>query len=169
MTNRWKNNGNGEKLYFWGLQITADDDCSHEIKRCLLLGRKAMTKSRQHIKMERYYFNNKSPSSQSYGFSSGHVQMWKLDHNEDWVLKNWCFWILVLEKTLVSPLDNKEIKLVNCWGNQPWIFIRRTDAKAEAPILWPPDAKSWLVGKDPDAVKDWGQEEEGAAEDEMVR
>ena len=95
--------------------------------------------------------------------------MWELDHKEGLALKNWCFWTVVLEKTLESPLDRKEIKPVNPKGNQPWIFIRRTDAEAEAPIFWPPDAKIWLLGKDPDARKNWGQEEKGTTEDEMVR
>ena len=108
------------------------------------------------------------PSSQSYGFSSGHVWMWELDCEESWALKNWCFWTVVLEKTLEHPSDCKEIKPVHSKGNQSWIFIGRTDAKAEAPILWPPDAKNWLIGKDPDAGKDWGQEETGMTEDEMV-
>ena len=103
---------------------------------------------------------------QSYGFSSSHVWMWVLDHKESWAPKNWCFQTVVLEKTLETPLDCKEIKPVNPKGNQPWIFIRRTDA--EAPILWPPDVKSWLIEKDPDAGKDWGQEEKGTTEDEMV-
>ena len=94
--------------------------------------------------------------------------MWELDHKEDWVLENWCFRIVVLEKTLESPLDCKEIQPVNPQGNQPWIVIGRTGAEAEAPILWPPDVKSWLTGKDPDTGKDWGQEEKGVTEDEMV-
>ena len=94
-------------------------------------------------------------SSQSYGFSSGHVWMWELDCKESWALKNWCFWTVVLEKTLESPLDCKEIKPVNPKGNQSWIFIGRTDAEAGTPIIWPPDAKSWLIGKDPDAGKEW--------------
>ena len=106
--------------------------------------------------------------SQSYGFSSRHVWMWQLDHKEGWTLKNWCFWTVVLEKTLESPLDCKEIKPVHPKGNQSWIFIGRTDVEAEAPILWPPDAKSWLIRKDPDAGKDWRQEEKGTIEDEMV-
>ena len=106
--------------------------------------------------------------SQSYGFSRSHVQMWELGHKEGWALKNWCFWTVVLEKTLESPLDCKEINPVHPKGNQSWIFIGRTDAKAEAPILWSPDAKSWLIGKDPDAGKDWEQEEKGTTEDEMV-
>ena len=101
-------------------------------------------------------------------FSSSHVWMWELDHKEAWVLKNWCFWTVELEKTLESPLDCKEIKPITPKGNQPWIFIGRTDAEAEAPILWPPDAKSWLVGKDPDAGKDWRWEEKGMTEDEIV-
>ena len=106
--------------------------------------------------------------SQSYGFSSTHVRMWELDHKEGWALKNWCFWIVVLEKILESPLDCKEIQPVHPKGNQSWIFTGRIDAEAEAPILWPPHAKSQLIRKDPDAGKDWGQEEKGATEDEMV-
>ena len=104
-------------------------------------------------------------TSQSYGSSSGHVWMWELDYKESWVLKNWCFWAVVLEKTLESPLDCKEIKPVHPKENQSWIFTERTDAETEISILWPPDAKNWLIGKDPDARKDWRQEE---TEDEMV-
>ena len=111
---------------------------------------------------------DKGTCVQSYGFSSSHVQIWELDHKEGWALKNWCFWTVVLEKTLESLLDNKEIKPVNPKGNQFWIFIERTDAEAEDPTLWPLDVKSRLFGKDPDAGKDWGQEEKGATEDEMV-
>ena len=121
-----------------------------------------------HIKKQRHYFANKGLSSQGYGFSSGHVWMWELDYKESWVLKNWWFWTVVLGKTLESPLDCEEIKPVNPKGNQSWIFIGRTDAEAETPILWPPDAKSWLIGQDPDAGKDWGQEKKGTTEDEMV-
>ena len=102
------------------------------------------------------------------GLSSSHVWMWELDYKESWVLKNWCFWTLVLEKTLESPLDCKEIQPVHPKGDQSWVFIGRTDVEAETPILWPPDTKSWLIGKDPDAGKDWGQEEKGTTEDEMV-
>ena len=116
----------------------------------------------------RYYFVNKAPSSQGYGFSNGHVWMWELHYKESWVPKNCCFWTVVLEKTLESPLDCKEIQPVHSKGDQPWVFIVRTDAEAETPILWPPDAKSWLIGKDPDAGKDWRQEEKGTTEDEMV-
>ena len=116
------------------------------------------------------HFADKGPDGQSYGFSSIHVWMGKLDHKEGWAPKNWCFQNEVLEKTFESPLNCKEIKPVNPKGNQPWMSIGKTDAKAEAPILWPPDAKSQLIGKDPDARKDWGQEEKGATEDdEMVR
>ena len=106
-------------------------------------------------------FTNKGLSSQSYGFSSSHVRMWELDYKESWALKNWCFWTLVLEKTLQSPLDCKEIQPVHPKGNQSWIFTGRADAEAETPILWPPDAKNWLIGKDPDGGKDWRQEEKG--------
>ena len=116
----------------------------------------------------RHYFPNKDPSSQIYGFSSSYGWMWVLDHKEGWVLKNWCFWTVVLEKTLESPLDCKEIKPVNPKGNQSWIFIGSTEAETETPILWPPDVKNWLIGKDPDAGKDWRQEEKGMTEDEMV-
>ena len=118
--------------------------------------------------MQRHYFANKSPSSQGYGFSSGHVWMWELDYNGSWALKKWCFWTVVLEKTLESPLDCKEILLVHPKGNQSWVFIGRTDVEAETPTLWPTDMKSWLIWKDSDAGKDWGQVEKGTTEDEMV-
>ena len=111
---------------------------------------------------------NKGLSSQSYGFPGSHIWIWELDYKESWAPKNWCFWTVVLEKTLVSPLDCKEIQPVNPKGNQSWIFIRRTDIEAETPILWPPDAKNWLIGKDPDAGKDWRQEEKGMTQEEMV-
>ena len=128
--------------------------------------KKSNDKPRQHIKKQRHYSANKGPCSQSYGFSSSHVWMWELDHKESWARKNWCFWIAVLEKSVESPLDSKEIKQVNPKGNQPWIFIGRTDA--ETPILWPPDAKSRFIGKGPDAGKDWRQEVKGTTEDKMV-
>ena len=114
------------------------------------------------------YFADKGPSSQSYGFSSSQVSMWELGLKESWAPKNWCFWTVVLEKTLASPLDCKEIQPVHPKGNQSWIFTGRTDAEAKIPILWPPDVKSWLIGKDPNAGKDWRQEEKGTTEDEMV-
>jgi len=101
------------------------------------------------LKKQRHYFANKGLSSQGYGLSSSHVWMWELDYKENWEPKNWCFWTVVLEKTLESPLDCKEIQLVHPKGNQSWIFIGRTDAEAETPILWPPDAKNWLIWKDP--------------------
>ena len=107
-------------------------------------------------------------SSQGYGFSSGHVWMWELDCEESWAPKYWCFWTVVLEKTLESPLDCKEIQPVHSKGVQPWVFFGRHDAKAETPVLWPPHAKSWLIGKDSDAGRDWGQEEKGMTEDEMA-
>ena len=116
----------------------------------------------------RHYFTNKGPSSQSYGFSNSHVWMWELDYKESWAPKNWYFWTVVLEKTLESPLDFKEIQPVPPKGDQPWVFFGRTDVEAESPILWPPDAKNWLIWKDLDAGKDWRWEEKGMAEDEMV-
>ena len=155
---------------FLGSKITANNDCSHEIKRRLLLGRKAMTNLDSVLKSKDIYlFADKGLYSQSYGLSSSHVQMWELDHKEGWASKNWCFQTVVLEKVLDNPLDSKEIKPVNPKRNQPWIFIGRTDDEAEVPILWLPDAKSWLIGKDAVAGKDWGQEEKGVTEDGMVR
>ena len=123
--------------------------------------KKSYDKHNKCIKKQRHHFANKGLYSQSYGFYSSHVWMWELDHKEVWVLKNWCFWTVVLEKTLESPLNGKEIKSVNPRGSQLWIFIGRMDAENEAPILWLPDAKSWLIGKDPDAGKNWRQEEKG--------
>ena len=153
---------------FWGSQITADGDCSHEIERRLLLGRKVITNLDKHIKKQRHYFFNKGPSSQGCGFSSHHVWMWELDYKESWAPKNCCFWTVVLGKTLVSPLDCKEIQPVHPKRNQSWIFIGRTDAEAETSLLWPPDVKNWLIWKDPDAGKDWGQEEKGMTEDVTI-
>ena len=123
---------------------------------------------RQHIQKQRHYFANKCPSSRGYGFSCGHVWMWELEYKESWVLKNWCFWTVVLEKTLESPLDYKEVQRVHPKGDQSWVFIGRTDIEAETPILWPPDTESRLIWEDPDAGKDLGQEEKGMTEDEMV-
>ena len=121
-----------------------------------------------HIQKQRHYFANKGSSSQGYGFSSGHVWMWELDCEESWEPKNWCFWTVVLEKSLESPLDCKEIQLVHPKGDHSWVFFGSSDAKAETPVLWPPHAKSWLIGKDSNAGRDWGQEEKGTTEDEMV-
>ena len=151
---------------FLGSKITADDSCSHVIKRCPW--KKSYDQPRQHIKKPRHYFDYKGPSSQSYGFSSNHVWMWELDYKENWVLKNWCFWTVVLEKTLESPLDCKEIQPVHPKGNQNWIFIGRTDVDTETLILWPPDVKNWLIGKDPDAGENWRQKKKMTTEDEMV-
>ena len=152
---------------FIGSKITANGDCSHETNDFSPL-KKSYDQPRQHIKKQRYHFANKGLSSQGYGFSSGHVWMWELDCEESWAPKNWCFWTMVLEKTLESPLDFEKIQPVHPKGDQSWVFIRRTDAEAETPILWPPHAKSWLIGKDPDAGKDWGQEKKGTTEDEMA-
>ena len=166
MANRWGNNRNSDRLYFLGLQkslqmvttaMKLKDACSLEESYDL---------PRQHVKKQRHYFANKGPSSQSYGFSSSHVWLWELDYKESWVPKNWCFWTVVLEKTLESPLDCKGIQPVHPKGSQSWMFIGRTDAEAEAPILQPPDAKNWLIGKGPDAGKDWRQKEKGITEDE---
>ena len=166
MANRWGKSRNSDWFYFLCSKITVDTDRSHGIKRRLLFGRKSMTKIDTMLK-SRYHFADKSPYGQSYGFSNSHVWMWELDHKEIWVPKNWCFWTVVLEKTLESPLDYREIKPVNPKGNESWIFIGRTNA--EAPILWPPDEKNWLIGKDPA----WCWErlkagEKGMTEDEMV-
>ena len=151
-------------LIFLGFKITADGDCSHEIERCLILERKAMTNLDSLLKSRGVTLPTQVHLSQSYGFSSCHLWMWKLDYKEIWAPKNWCFWTVVLEKTLESPLDCKEIQSVHPKGNQSWIFIGRTDAEAETPILWPPDVKNRLIWKDPDAGKDWRWEEN----DEMV-
>ena len=134
----------------------------------LSLWKKSYDKPRQHTKKQRHYFTDKGLSSQSYDCFSSHVWMWELNHKESGVLKNWCFWTVVLEKTLESPLDCKEIQPVNPKANESWIFIVRTDAEAEAPILWLPDAKSWLIGKDSEAGKDCGQEEKEMTEGEMI-
>ena len=146
---------------FWGSKITADGDFRHEIKRHLLLGRKVMTNLDSILQ-------SRDPPSQSFGFSSSHVWMWKLDCEESWALKNWCFWTVVLEKTLESPLERKEIQPVHPKGDQSWIFIGNIDAEAETLIIWPPDMKNWLIWKYPDAGKDWRQKEKEMTEDEMV-
>ena len=132
---------------FGGSKITADGDCTLEIKRCLLLGRKVMTNLHSILKSRDITLPTKVCLGQSYGFSGSHVWMWELDYKEIWMLKNWCFWTVVLEKTLETPLDCEEIQAVHPKGNQSWIFIERTDVEAETPILWPPDAKSWLIWK----------------------
>ena len=138
---------------FLASKITADGDCSHEIKRCFFLGRKTMANLDSILKCRDIALLTKVCLVKT-GFSSSHVWMWELDYREGWVQKNWCFWTVVLEKTLGSPLDSKEIKPANPKGNQSRIFIGRTDAEAEVPILGPPGSKKWLIGKDPDAGKD---------------
>ena len=130
--------------------------------------KKSYDQPRHNIKKQRYHFANKGPYTQSYGFSRSHVWMWELGYKESWVLKNWCFWTVVLEKALESPLDCKEIQPVHPKGDQSWIFTGRTDAAAETPILWSLDAKNWLIGKDPDAGKDWSQEEKRMTENMIV-
>ena len=152
---------------FLGSKITADGDWSHEIKRHLLLGRKAMTNQDSILKSRDITLLTKVRLVKVIGFFSSYVWIWELDNKESWAPKNWCFWTVVTEKTLESPLNRKEIKSVNPKGNQSWIFIGKIYAEAETPILWPPDAKNWLTGKDPDAGKDWRQEEKGTTEDEM--
>ena len=144
--------------------ITADGDCSHEIKRCLLLGRQAMTNLDIILKSRDITL----PTKVHLWFFSGHVWMWALGCKESWVQKNWCFWTVVMEKTLESPLDCKEMQLVHPKRNQSWVFIGRTDVEAETAILWPPDAKSRFRWKDSDAGKDWGQKEKGTTDEEMV-
>ena len=148
-------------------KITANGDCSHEIKT-LAPWKKSYDQPRQYVKKHRHYFANKGPSSQSYGFSSSQVWMWELSYNESWTLKHQCFWTVVLEKTLESPLDSKEIQPVYPKRNQSWILVGWTDAEAEIAILWPPDAKSWLIWKDPDAGQNLRKVEKGMTEDEMV-
>ena len=120
------------------------------------------------MEKQRHYFVNKGPSSQGYGFSSGHVWIWELDYKESWVLKNWCFWTVVLEKTSESSLYCKEIQPVHPKGDHTWVFIGRTDVEAETPVLWPPEGKNWLIWKNPDVGKNWGQEEKGTTEDSWL-
>ena len=168
MWNRWGNNGNSDRLYFGGLQNHCRWWLQPWNKKTLIPWKESYDQPRQHIKKQKHYFANKGLSSQGFGFASGHVWMWELDYKESWALKNWCFWTVVLEKTLESPLGCKEIQPVHPRRNQSWVFIGRTHAEAQTPTLWSPDVKSWLIGKDPDAGKDWKQEEKGKTEDEMV-
>ena len=173
MANRWGNSWNSGRLYFFGApkslqMVTAamklKDACSLEGK---LRPKESYDQPRQHIKKQRCYFANKGLSNEGYGFSSSHVWMWELDNKESWALDNSCFWSVVLEKTLESPLDCNEIQPVHSKGNQSWVFIGRTDVEAETPILWPPDVKNRLIVKNPDAGKDWRREEKGTTENEM--
>ena len=153
-------------FFLLGFKITANCDCSYEIRRHLLL--ESCDKPRQHIKKQSHHFANNGPYSQGYGLSSSHEQMWELENKEGREPKNWRFWTVVLEKTLENSLESKEIKSVNLKGNQPWILFGRTDTKAKALILGPPDKNNWLIRRDPDAAKDWRQKEKRATEDEMV-
>ena len=154
---------------FLGSKITTGGDCSHEIKRCMLLGRKAMTNLSSWIKSRDITLPTKVCIVKAMFFLVIMYRFKSWTNKEGWTPKNWCFWTVVLEKTLESPLDCKEIQPVHSKGDQPWVFFERNDAKAETPVLWPPYAKSWLVGKDSDAGMDWGQEEKGMTEDEMAR
>ena len=147
MGNRGGNSGNSVRLYFFGLQSHCRWWLPPWNYKMLIPWKESYDQPRKHIEKQRHYFSNKGPSSQGYGFSCGHVWMWELDCEESWAPKNWCFWTVVLEKTLESPLDCKEIQPVHSKGDQSWVFFRRTDAKAETPILWPPHAKSWLIRK----------------------
>ena len=157
MANRWWDSGNSERLYLLGLQ----NHCSHENKRCLLLGRKVMTSLDSILKSKDITLPTKVYLVKAMVFFSSHVWMWELDYKEIWAPKNWCFWIVMLEKTLESPLDCKEIQPVHPKGDQSWVFIGRSDVEAETPVFWPPDAKSWLIWKDPDTGKDWGRRRRG--------
>ena len=167
MANRWENSGNSDRLYFGGLQNHCRWWLQPWNQKMLAPWKKSYDQSRQHIKKQRHYFVDTGPSGQSYGFQYS-LWMWELDYKESWALKNCSYWTVVLEKTLESPLDCKKIKPVSPKENQSRIFIGRTDAEAETPILWPPNAKNWLIRKDPDAGQDWKQEEKGTTEDEMV-
>ena len=157
MGKQWKQ---CQTLFFWAPKSLQMVTAAMKLKDAYSLEGKLWP---TYIQKQRHYFANKGSSSQGYGFSCGHV--WMLDCEEGWVPKNWCFWTVMLEK---SALNSKEIQPVHPKGSQPWIFIGRTDVEAETPILWPPDVKNWLIWKDSDAGKDWGQEETGTAEDEMV-
>ena len=162
----WKQRKQCQTLFSWAPKSLQMVTAAMKLKDACSLEEK-LWPIRQHSKKQRHSFANKGLSSQSYGFSSSHVWLWELDHKESWAPKNWCFWTVVLEKTLESPSGCKEIQPVSPKGNQSWIFIGRTDADTETPIFWPPDAKNWLIGKDPDAVKDW-RWEKGTTEDELV-
>ena len=166
MGNRWGNSGNSSDFIFWGSKITADGDCSHEIKRCLLLGRKVMTNLDSILKRKDITLPTKVCLVKAMVFPivTYGCESWTIKR----VWENWCFSTVVLQKTPESPMDCKETQPVHPKGDQSWVFIGRTDTEAETPILWPPHAKSWLIGKVPDAERDWGQEEKGTTEDEIA-
>ena len=161
MAHIWGNNRNWQTLFWWASKSLQMVPAAMKLKDAWSLEEKYDRPIKQHIKKQRHYFANKGPSCQSYGFSSSHIWMWELDHKESWALKNWCFSTVVLKNTFESPLNYQEIQPVHPKGNHSWIFIGRTDAETETPTLWPPDMKNWLIGKDPDAGKDWSQEEKG--------
>ena len=168
MANRWGNNGNSDRLYFGGSKITADGDWSHEIKKMLAPWKKSYDQSRQHIKKHRPYFASKCLSSESYGFPvvKYRCESWTIKKGEHWRIDAfvvWC-WRRLLRVPWTARRSNQSIPK----GDQSWLFIGRTDVETETPILWPPDAKNWLIGKEPDGGKDWRQEEKGTTEDEMV-
>ena len=153
MGKQWKQ---WQTLFFWAaksLQMVVQITTAMKLEDTPW--KESNNQSRQHIKKQRHHIANKGPSGQGYGFSSGHIWMWQLDHKESWAPKNWCFWTVVLEKTLESPWDCKEIQSVHPKGDQSWVFIGRIDSEAETPILWPPDSKNWFIGKDPSVGKDW--------------
>ena len=152
---------------FLGSKITVNGDCSHEIRRCLLLRRKVMTNLDSILKSRDIALLTQVCLVKTMVFFSGRVWIWELDYKESWAPKNWWFWTVVLEKTLESPLESKEIQPVHPKGDQSWMFIERIDVEAAAPIHGSPDMKNWLTGKDPDAGKDWGQAEKGMTKDEM--
>ena len=163
MAYKWWNNGNSERLFSWAPKSLQMVTAAMKLKDTC-----SLEEPIQYTKKQRHYFANNCTSSQSYGFSSSHVWMWELAYKESWALKNWYFWSVVLEKTLEGSLDCKEIQPVYPKGNQSWISIIRTNVEAETPILWPPNAKNWLIWKDLDAGKDWRWVEKGTTEDEMV-
>ena len=167
MANRWRKNGNSDWLFSWAPKSLQMVTAAMKLKDAYSLGGK-YDQPRQHIKKQRQYFANKGLSSQSYGFFSSQVWTRDLDYKESWAPKNWCFWTVVFEKTFERPLDCKDIQPVHPTGDQSWVFIGRTDVEAETPILWPPDPRRWLIGKDPDAGRDSRQEEKGTTEDEMT-
>ena len=168
MGNRREKNGSSDILFSWAPKSLLMVTAAMKLKDACSL-KKSYEKPRQHIEKQWHYFADKGPYNQSYGFSNSHVWMWELDQEEGWVSTNWRFPTVMLEKTLEGPLDCKEIQPVHPKRNHPWIFTGRTDAEAEAPVLWSHDAESWLIRKDPDAGKDWRQKEKGTTEDEMVK
>ena len=165
---QWGGERNSDRLYFWGAPKSLQMVTAAMKLKDVGSWKKSYDQSRQCFKKQRHYFASKGPSSQSYAFSSSRVWMWELNCRKRWVPKSWCFWTVVLEKTLESPLDCTEIQPVHPKGNQSWIFIGRTDAEAETLILGPPDVNNWLIGKDPNAGKHWRREEKGMTEIEMV-